>query len=86
MLRAEFLDPMRLSQAEAARAMGMPFQRLNAVVQGRRSVTPSTALRLARYLGTTPELWLNLQRNVDLYHAIREEGAALESIVPVEHK
>jgi addiction module HigA family antidote len=84
MLRTEFLEPMGISQAEAARAMGIPFQRLNAVVRGRRAVTPSTALRLARYLGTTPDLWLNLQRNADLHAALEAEHDDLVNIVPVD--
>lgn len=79
----EFLTPLGLTQVEAARAIGVSFQRLNAVVRGRREVTPSTALRLARYLGTTPEFWLSLQRNCDLYAALQAEGAEIERIEPV---
>ncbi len=74
---------MELTQADVARAIGVPYQRLNEVVHGRRAVSPSTALRLARYFGTTPDLWLNLQLAVDLYQAQQEEGKALESIQPV---
>lgn len=78
----EFLEPMGLSQSEVAEAIGVSFQRFNAVVKGRRSVTPSTALRLARYFGTTPDVWLNLQARVDMYEALAEEGAEIESIRP----
>ena len=82
-LAEEFLGPMGITQTEAARAIGVSFQRLNAVVNGRRELTTSTALRLARYLGTTPELWLNLQRTYDLYEATRAEASALEAIEPL---
>jgi len=78
----EFLEPMGLSQSEVAEAIGVSFQRFNAVVRGRRSVTPSTALRLARYFGTSPDVWLNLQARVDLYEALSSEGAEIESIQP----
>lgn len=78
----EFLEPMGLSQSEVADAIGVSFQRFNAVVKGRRSVTPSTALRLARYFGTTPDVWLNLQARVDMYEALAQEGPEIESIQP----
>ena len=52
-------------------------------MKGRRELTTSTALRLAKYLGTSPEFWINLQRNCDLYAAMKEEEAALDAIEPV---
>ena len=83
-LREEFLIPLGLSQAELARAIGMPYQRLNEVVREVRGITPSTALRLSRYFGTTPGLWINLQAAVDLYEAQqnRDEIEALNKIEP----
>ena len=82
-LREEFLGPMGLSQAEAARALGVPYQRLNEVVREARAVTPATALRLAKYFGTTAAFWMNLQLAVDLYEAERAEAEALAAIEPV---
>ena len=79
----EFIEPMGLTQVQVADAIGVPFQRLNGVVRGRRAVTPSTALRLARYFGTTPDVWIDLQAKVDLYEAMREEGSEIESIEPL---
>ncbi len=79
----EFIEPLGLTQAEVARALGVPYQRLNEVVRGVRGVTPATALRLARYFGTTAALWLNLQLAVDLYEAERQEAEALAAIEPV---
>lgn len=78
-LREEFLAPMRLSQAEAARRMRMSTNRLNELIRGKRGISAGTALRLARLLGTSPEFWLNLQMTVDLWHALQDErrsGAA----------
>jgi addiction module HigA family antidote len=72
-LAEEFLNPMGLTQAEAARRMGMSTNRLNELVRGKRGVTAATAIRLAELLGTSPELWLNLQTSWDLWHAYRTE-------------
>lgn len=80
MLRAEFLEPMGVSQSELARAIHVPFQRINELINGRRGITPSTALRLARYFGTTPGFWMNLQQRWDLFHATREEAEVLGKI------
>jgi len=70
-LLEEFLKPMDLTQVALAERMGVPIQRLNTVIAGKRSVTAETALLLARELKTTPEFWMNLQNAVDLYHAAK---------------
>lgn len=80
MLLEEFLHPMGLTQRELADGIHVPYQRVNELVNGRRGVTPHTALRLAKFLGTTPDVWMNLQLRCDLYHAQREESAALDRI------
>ena len=69
MLIEEFLKPLGLSQAEAAARMQMTANRLNEIVRGKRGVTADTALRLSALLGTSPELWLNLQMAWDLNQA-----------------
>lgn len=74
-LRAEFLEPLGVSQTAFAERLHVPLQRLNDLVNGRRGITPDTALRLARALGTTPELWMNLQEAWDLWHAAHAAGA-----------
>jgi antitoxin HigA-1 len=85
MLREEFLQPLGVTQVEAARRLGIPLQRLNEVVRGKRGVTPDTALRLARLLGTSAEFWLNLQLAWDLYHAAHAPGAeTIEQIEPLD--
>jgi len=83
MLLHEFLQPRGITQRELAAAIDVPFQRVNEVVRGRRGVTPSTALRLSRFFGTTPDLWMSLQQRWDLYHAIRREAEKLDGIVPL---
>lgn len=83
MLLEEFLNPMGLTQRDLAEGIRVPYQRVNELVNGRRGVTPSTALRLSKYLGTSPEVWLNLQQRWDLYHAQRAEADALGKIKAV---
>src|SRR5437667_6041386 len=68
-LLEEFLKPLGLSQVKAAQRMGIPLNRLNEIVRSRRGITADTALRLARLLNTTPELWMNLETAKDLYQA-----------------
>lgn len=65
-LGEEFLGPMELSQNALARAIGVPPRRINEIVHGSRRVTADTALRLARFFGTSPEFWLGLQMDYDL--------------------
>ena len=81
-LLKEFLDPMRLTQRELAQAIHVPYQRVNDIVRQRRGVTPSTALRLARYLGTTADFWMGLQAHWDLVHAQTAEQDELAQIEP----
>ncbi len=83
MLLEEFLRPMELTQRDVADGIGVPYQRINELVNGRRGITPGTALRLGKFLGTTPGFWLNLQQRWDLFKAARGEAAALRKIKPV---
>ena len=85
MLLQEFLIPMGLTQRELADAIRVPYQRVNDLVNGRRGMTPNTALRLARYFGNSPAFWMNLQLRWDLYFAQQEEKKVLEGIQPFRH-
>lgn len=76
MLKAEFLDPLGITQVDFAKAIGVSFQRLNEMVRGKRGMTPDTALRLERALGMEAQFWLNLQLRWDLYHAKHSPAAA----------
>lgn len=69
MLRAEFLEPMSISQRELAEPIHVPYQRINELVNKKRGVTPSTALRLAKFFNVSAGYWLNLQARWDLYWA-----------------
>lgn len=73
MLLEDFLKPLGMSQADAARKMRISSNRLNELIRKKRGVTAETALRLADLLGTSPEFWLNLQTTWDLWHAYRTE-------------
>jgi addiction module HigA family antidote len=80
MLLEEFLKPMRLSQRDLAEGIRVPYQRVNELVNGKRGVTPGTALRLAKYFGNTAAFWMNLQLRWDLFHAQQSEAEALRRI------
>jgi len=82
MLLEEFLIPMGLTQRELADAIRVPYQRINEIVNGRRGITPSTALRLARFFGTSADFWMNLQLRWDLFYAQKSERDTLKTIHP----
>lgn len=82
MLVEEFLRPMGLTQRELAQAIHVPYQRINELVNGRRGITPSTALRLAKYFGMSASFWMNLQLRWDLYHVQQAERKELAVIQP----
>ncbi len=86
MLLEEFLGPLGITQKAFAERIGVSYVRLNEIVNGRRGVTPSTALRFAKALGTSAEFWLNGQLTLDLYRAAHDEmeTRALERIERIE--
>ena len=85
MLVEEFLAPMNITQRDLAKAIHVPYQRVNELVNRKRGVSPSTALRLARFFGVTPDFWLNLQTRWDLYKAQEKEQAELDAIEDFHH-
>jgi addiction module HigA family antidote len=81
----EFLLPLGITQKDAAERLRMSYPRMNEVVRGKRAVTPDTALRLAKFTGTEPEFWLNLQQAIDLWDALHSDKAEeLEEIEPAQ--
>jgi antitoxin HigA-1 len=82
-LREEFMTPLGLSANALSRALDVPPNRITSIIaaENPRAVTPDTALRLARYFDTTPELWLNLQQAYDLSVALAEHGAHINDVV-----
>jgi len=71
----EFLVPMQITQKDAAESLKISYPRMNEIVNGKRAVTPDTAIRLAKFTATEPEFWLNLQQAVDLWDALRSTHA-----------
>lgn len=82
MLREEFLAPLGLAPYTLAKALGVPRTRIERLAREETPVTPDTALRLARYFGTTPEFWMNVQSAYDLTREEREKRSEIEAIAP----
>ena len=72
----DFLIPLGITQKEAAARLRISYPRMNEIINGKRGVTPDTALRLARFTSTEPEFWLNLQQATDLWDAMHSDQAA----------
>ena len=74
LLLEEYLKPLGIGQIEAARRLGISLNRLNEIVLGKRGITADTALRLSRFLKTSPQLWMRLQADWDLHQAMLREA------------
>lgn len=79
-LLKDFLEPMGITQRQLADALHVPYQRINELVNQKRGITPSTAIRLSKFFGNSSNFWLNLQQNWDLYHVLKEEEEELKTI------
>lgn len=82
MLLEEFLQPMGMTQRNLADAVNVSYQRINEIVNGKRGMTPSTALRLAKFFGVSADFWMNVQLRWDMYFAMQEEDEILKTIKP----
>ena len=82
-LLVEFLEPLDVSQYRLAKAVDVPARRINEIVHGQRRISADTALRLARYFGTSERFWMNLQARYDLEVEKDRLGAALDDIQPL---
>lgn len=82
MLIEEFLVPMGITQRELANSIHVPYQRVNEIINKKRGITPSTALRLAKFFGMTEDFWMNIQLRWDLFKAKRTEANELKTIKP----
>jgi antitoxin HigA-1 len=82
-LRHEFLEPLGLSQKELATALSITRVRLSEILRGKRSITPDTAFRLARFFDTTPEFWLGLQTDLSLWDTLQIHLKEYEKIKPL---
>lgn len=83
MLLEEFINPRGITQKELADAINVPYQRVNEIINGKRGITPATALRLAKVFGISADFWMNIQLRWDLYLARKSESDALENIKPI---
>jgi addiction module HigA family antidote len=82
-LMVEFIEPLGVTQHKVAVAIGVPPRRINEIVHGKRRISADTALRLARYFGTTDLFWINLQNRYDLEVERDNLGSALDEIRPL---
>ena len=82
-LQEEFLTPLGVSQYQLAKAVDVPARRINEIVHGQRRITADTALRLARYFGTSERFWMNLQTRYDLEIEKDRLGTVLDEIHPL---
>lgn len=84
-INEDYIVPLGMSVNRLAKGLGIGAARLNEIVRGKRSITADTALRLARYFGTSPEFWLNLQSFYDLRNAERKARARIErEVIPLK--
>ncbi|MBF2015789.1 MAG: HigA family addiction module antidote protein [Rivularia sp. T60_A2020_040] len=80
LLLKDFLEPMGITQRQLADALHVPYQRINELVNQKRGITPSTAIRLSKFFGNSSNFWLNLQQNWELYYVLKEEEEELKAI------
>ncbi len=81
--QVDFLTPLGITQKEAAERLRISYPRMNEIINGKRAVTPDTALRFGRFTGTEPEFWLNLQQALDLWDSMHSETATeIDEIEP----
>ena len=70
-IREEYLEPLNMTQQQLADALGVTRVRINEIILGKRSITPDTAFRLSKYFNTSPDFWLNLQSNIDMWDTLQ---------------
>jgi antitoxin HigA-1 len=80
-LQEEFMEPLGLNQHQLAEALGVDATRINRIINGKTSITADTAMRLARYFGTSPQVWMNMQTKYDLEKARDEQEALINKTV-----
>jgi antitoxin HigA-1 len=83
-LKYEFLETLNINQQQLADAIGVTRVRINEIITGKRSITPDTAFRLAKYLNSTPDFWLNLQLNIDMWVTLQKNKQEYEKIEKIE--
>ena len=84
-LREEFAEPLGLTQAKMSVDLGVGIKTLSELYNEKRGISATMALKLARYFGTTPQFWMTLQDNYDLYHAYLKEQQSIDLVPVFEH-
>ena len=82
-LQKEFLEPLGITQSQLAKDLNTTFRTINQIVNEKRNISPEMAIKLARYFGTSEELWLNLQNQYDLYVVKEKKRDSLKNIKPM---
>ena len=82
-LEREFLEPLGITAYRLAKAVGVQQTRISLIIKGERSITADTAMRFSKFFGTTPEFWMNLQREFDLRKIKLEKKEIINKIVPI---
>lgn len=83
-LRCEYLEELNMTQQQLADAIGITRVRINEIILGKRSVTPDTAFRLARFFNTTPDFWMSLQTNYDMWNTLQKKEKEYQTIHPMK--
>ena len=85
-IRYEYLDELNMTQQQLADAIGITRVRVNEIILGKRSITPDTAFRLAKFFNTTPEFWMGLQTNFDMWNTLQKRKKEYEIIQPLKNE
>jgi len=85
-LKEDFLSPLGITQTELAKALKTSFRTINEILNEKRSVSPDMALRLSRYFGTSPDVWIGLQADYDLYWAMVKSKKTIDEIKPLHEE
>ena len=83
-IRYEYLDELNMTQQQVANSIGITRVRINEIILGKRSITPDTAFRLAKFFNTTPEFWIGLQTNFDMWNTLQKRKKEYETIKPLK--
>ena len=83
-IRYEYLDELNMTQQQLADSIGITRVRINEIILGKRSITPDTAFRLAKFFNTTPEFWIGLQTNFDMWNTLQKRKKEYETIKPLK--
>ena len=85
-IRYEYLDELNMTQQQLADAIGITRVRVNEIILGKRSITPDTAFRLAKFFNTSPEFWIGLQTNFDMWNTLQKRKKEYETIRPLKNE